>query len=168
MTLSEVVASEYGQLHRIASSWFRHERRDHTLQATAVLHEAFLHVSRSVRDQPGPRNYYLAAMARAMRQVLVAHARGRRAKKRGGGRRRVPGHPCEREAGAAIDVCELDDALRLLERVHGRSARGVELRYFGNLSNEQIGALLGVSVRTVQVDWQFARAWLTRALRSAS
>ncbi len=85
VTLSEVVAAEYESLHQIAACCFLHERTDHTLQATAVLHEAYLSVSDSVRDTPGPRIYYLAAMARGIRQVLARHARSRNAIKRNGG-----------------------------------------------------------------------------------
>ena len=165
VTLSEVVSAEYESLHQIAACCFLHERTDHTLQATAVLHEAFLSVSDSVMDTPGPRIYYLAAMARGIRQVLVRHARSRNAIKRNGGRQRLDQPDLIADTRTAIDLCALDDAIKSLEKIHARSAKIVDLRYFGKLNNQQIGALLGISSRTVQIDWQFARAWLSKELR---
>jgi RNA polymerase sigma factor (TIGR02999 family) len=158
----------YGELRRIAAACFRGERRDHTLQATAVLHEAYLRLERDGRVEWRDRNHFLSVAARLMRRVLVDHSREWGAAKRGAGRVRagidagqlaLPSRP--------PDLVALDDALADLERVDARMAALVELRYFGGLTLDEAADVLGVSVPTVVREWRRARAWLYCRLSGA-
>ncbi len=165
----EAVAEElYRHLHRIADGLFRHQPADHTLQPTAVLHEAFVKLAESEAAAFRDRGHFLAVATRAMRQVLVDHARRRSAAKRGGGRRAVQLDESLTGAGAdgpaVVDILALDEALDELERLDPRQARVVELRFIGGLSLEETARLLDVSPRTIQLDWRMARAWLSRRL----
>ena len=132
-----------------------------TLQATALVHEAWLRLRGAAGDSVKSRAHFLGVAAKAMRSVLLDHVRGRNADKRGGG--------AEREAldeavlayeERAIDIVALNDALEQLAALDERMARIVELRFFGGLSNEEVGSVLGVSVATVERRWSAARAWL--------
>jgi RNA polymerase sigma-70 factor (ECF subfamily) len=157
----------YARLRAIAADYLARERRGHTLQPTALVNEAFLRLGGATETRFGDRQHFVAAVARAMRNILVDHARARNAEKRGGG---SPGAPLtvapnDASAGDAVDLIELDEALARLERLDERQARVVELRFFGGLSVPETAALLGVSDRTVELDWSVARAWLRRALR---
>ena len=154
----------YDCLRRLAAAWFRAERPGHTLQPTALVHEAYMRLSaadRSIDD----RTRFGAAAAVAMRRVLVDHARARNAAKRGGGWSRVDLALID-AGGQARDVgiLELDDAIAELAKEHDRCARVVELRFFGGLSGDQTARILDVSPRTIDVDWRFARAWLLERL----
>jgi len=155
----------YKELHRLASSYMRRERRDHTLQATALIHEAYLRLAREDVDWKN-REHFIGVAAHVMRRVLVDYARAHNAKMRAGGVRKV-----ELEEGMAIsaehidEVLLLDEALSRLAAQNGRQARVVELRYFGGLSIEQIGNLLGIAPRSVKREWSLARLWLFRELR---
>ena len=155
----------YQELRERAAGYLRGERPGHTLQPTALAHEAYLRLA-GRRDFPWQsRGHFMAVAARAMRAILVDHARRRRAQKRGGGEA-----PVEFDtgvvlaAGAAIEFDDLDRALTDLARRSERQARVVELRYFGGLSIEETGEVLGVSPMTVKRDWATARAWLYREL----
>jgi RNA polymerase sigma factor (TIGR02999 family) len=156
----------YDELHDMAESVMGERRAGQTLQPTALVHEAFLKFS----DGPSPsagtrRDHFLAIAAKAMRSVLVDHARARRALKRGGAGERVPLDGLEDFfTGREPDLLELDDALQKLARVDPSIAAVVELRFFGGLSIEETARVLGVSVPTVVRDWRLARVWLQREL----
>ena len=156
----------YDELRRLAASALRRERADHTLQPTALVHEAFLRLVDVPDAQWHDRGHFVAVAARAMRRVLVDHARGRNALKRGSAEVRVPIDDVDVPSGQAgdVDLVALDDALGRLAAVDERQARIVELRFFGGLTVEETAALIGSSPRTVKRDWHMARAWLRREL----
>lgn len=156
----------YEELRRVAASALRRERADHTLQPTALVHEAFLRLADVPAAQWRDRGHFVAIAARVMRQVLVDHARGRNALKRGSAEVRVPleGIDVPATGAADIDLVALDDALERLARLDERQARIVELRFFGGLTVEETAAVIGASERTVKRDWQMSRAWLKREL----
>jgi RNA polymerase sigma-70 factor (ECF subfamily) len=154
----------YAELHRLAASYMRRERQDHTLQPTALIHEAYLRLAKGDVDWQN-REHFFGVAANAMRRVLVDHARARTAEMRGGGLKRV-----ELEEGMAVsdggmeDLLALDEALSGLAEVNARQARIVELRYFGGLSVEQVAAILAIGPRSVKRDWALARIWLLNKL----
>ena len=156
--LAEMV---YGELRAIAGHHMRRERRDHTLQTTALVHEAYL---RLVRDQAMDwqgRAHFFATASVVMRRILVDYARQRAAEKRPAAKVRVElndWHAAERPPMEQMLI--LDEALRQLAQMDPRQARIVEMRYFGGLTEEETAAVLGISVRTVKRDWSSARAWL--------
>lgn len=157
----------YQELHAVARHCLRGERRDHTLQATALVHEAFLRLAATDRKSWQDSGHLLALASRAIRRVLVNHARSRRAQRRGGGKSPEPAPAVEAtgEPGLApVDVLELADALDELEQLDARQAQIVELRFFGGLGNAEIARVLGVSLRTVEGEWRLSRAWLRRRL----
>ena len=155
----------YNELHRLAKSYMRRERQDHTLQATALVNEAYLKLAHGDVNWAN-REHFIGIAANVMRRVLVDYARQHRAEMRGGGRKRV-----ELEEGLAITADNVDDVLmvdELLERLKAdrpRQARVVELRYFGGLSFDQIAPLLEVSSRSAKRDWALARIWLFQQMR---
>jgi RNA polymerase sigma factor (TIGR02999 family) len=155
----------YGELHRLASSYMRNERPDHTLQATALINEAYLRLAREDTDW-NSREHFIGVAANVMRRVLVDYARAHRAEQRGGGLKRVE---MQDELALSVEKLEeveaLDEALSNLEGHNPRQAKVVELRYFGGLSVEQIALLLQVSPRSVKRDWSLARIWLFRDLQ---
>ena len=154
----------YAELHRLAASYMRRERQGHTLQPTALIHEAYLRLAKRDVDWQN-REHFFGVAANAMRRVLVDHARARAAEMRGGGLKRV-----ELEEGMAVsgggveDLLALDEALSGLAEVNARQARIVELRYFGGLSVEQVAAILAIAPRSVKRDWALARIWLLNKL----
>ncbi len=156
----------YDELRAIAAAQMRGERRDHTLQPTALVHEAFLRLSDQRRRQWKERRQFFAVASRLMRQVLVDHARAHRASKRGGEAARVEVTSLDALAAPSevFDVLALDEALTRLAALQPRLARVVELRFFGGLEVEETAELLGCSPRTVKRDWVLARAWLIREL----
>jgi RNA polymerase sigma factor (TIGR02999 family) len=156
----------YDQLRALAGSYFRHQQSDHTLQATALVHEAFVKLIDQTAIRINDRTHFMAVAARAMRQVLVDHARSRSAAKRGGAWHRVALEGVAAQDGSAhrLDVLALDDALGRLAALDERQAQVVELRFFGGLSVDETAEALDVSPRTVELDWKMARAWLSRAL----
>lgn len=157
----------YATLRALAGAQFRAQGSDHTLQPTALVHEAYMRLAKSGSAMPADREHLLALASRAMRQVLVDHARKKGALKRGGD----AGHRVTLSgigAQADWDVLEIHDALTRLAELNGRQAQIVELRFFGGLSVEQTAAALGVSERTVYLDWQMAKAWLWSELNEAS
>jgi RNA polymerase sigma factor (TIGR02999 family) len=161
---SPIGAAFYARLHDVASAIMRRERRDHTLQATALIHEAMLRFD-DIRKNPEDERRALACAARVMRQVLVDHARRRGAAKRGGDHRRVALDTRAMDVEApSTDVLELDEAIERLKVEDPRKAAVVELKFFGEMTHAQIAAELGVSEKTIEADWYFARAWLRRAL----
>jgi RNA polymerase sigma factor (TIGR02999 family) len=154
------------ELHRIAQRCMRGERTGHSLQATALVNEAYLRLVDARRVQWQDRSHFLAMSAKLMRRVLVDHARTRLYLKRAGGAQRVTlvdelGGSDERPR----DLVALDEALEALARTNQRKAQVVELRYFGGLTVEETAHVLDVSTDTVSRDWKLAKAWLLRELR---
>jgi RNA polymerase sigma-70 factor (ECF subfamily) len=162
---AELFELVYGQLQRLAQGIVRHERPGHTLQATALLHEAWMKLVDLKRAAPRDRAHFMAIAARSMRQILVDHARRKGADKRGGdwGRVTLDGALAHLE-GRTVDVLALEDALERLAAQDARKARVVELRFYGGLTVPEVAEALGVSARTVEGDWFMARAWLRREL----
>lgn len=158
----------YQALRQQAAGYLRGERAGHTLQPTALAHEVYLRLA-GRRDYPWQnRAHFMAVAARAMRHILVDHARRKRARKRGGGDAPVVlDTGVLAAAGVPVEFDDLDRALDDLARLSERQARVVELRYFGGLSIEETGEVLGVSPITVKRDWATARAWLYRELSGA-
>jgi RNA polymerase sigma factor (TIGR02999 family) len=159
----------YADLKRIAHRQLAGQRRDATLSTTALVHEAYLRLVRPESLDLNDRNHFFAVAARAMRQILVDHARRKAADKRGGGVLAVEldeGRVAASPAGAerAAELVALDAALERLERLDERLARVVEWRFFGGLTLEEIGAALGLTERTMKRDWRKARAFLFREL----
>jgi RNA polymerase sigma factor (TIGR02999 family) len=155
----------YAELHRLAKSYMRRERPDHTLQATALINEAYIRLVGEDIDW-NSRAHFIGVAANVMRRVLVDYARTRNAEQRGGGLKRIEMQDELAISPAQLDEIEqLDEALKKLEKENSRQARVVELRYFGGLSVEQIGALLEIAPRSVKRDWALARIWLFRELR---
>jgi RNA polymerase sigma factor (TIGR02999 family) len=156
----------YHELRRVAEAAMRAERANHTLQPTALVHEAFLRLAGD-HGRFVSRAHFLGVAAGVMRRVLVDHARGRNAQKRGSGATLVTvedfddlPHP----ASAGLDLVVLDDALSRLTALDARQGQIVELRFFGGLSVEETAAVVGVSERTVKREWQISRAWLRREI----
>ncbi len=155
----------YGELHRLAQAYMRRERPDHTLQATALINEAYLRLAGEDIDWTS-RAHFVGLAAHVMRQVLVDYARAHAAERRAGHLHRV-----EMQDDLAIsperldEAVALDEALTRLATENPRQARTVELRYFGGLSVEQIARILDVSPRSVKRDWSLARIWLSRQMR---
>lgn len=155
----------YEQLRAMAQAHVRHERPDHTLQATALVHEAYLRLVGSEHPPWHHRRHFFHAAAEAMRRILVEHARARGRVKRGGGRVRVP----LTGLNLAIDhdpdeILALDEAIRRLEEQDPTAAEVLRLRFFAGLSVEETAQALEISERTVKREWAVARAWLFRAL----
>lgn len=164
--VDEVLPLVYEELRRLAEARLRGERPDHTLNATALVHEAYVKLVDQRRTDWKNRAHFFAIAARAMRRILVDHANKRNAAKRGGGAPLVTLVDGEtpRDTGAE-QLIELDEALHALEAVDGRQAQVVQLRFFAGLGHEEIAEALGVSVATVNRDWRSARAWLTAHLQ---
>jgi RNA polymerase sigma factor (TIGR02999 family) len=166
--LAELMPLVYNELRVLAASQMREERADHTLQPTALVHEAYLRLAGHRAGFRGRIHFYGAA-AQAMRRILVDYARSRAAVKRG---QREPLVDLDRVAAAGIDrqldLVALDEALDRLTAVAPRAAKVVELRFFGGLSVEEAAAFLDISPATVKRQWSFARAWLYRALGDAT
>ena len=155
----------YAELHRLAKSYMRRERQDHTLQATALINEAYLRLVREDVDW-NSRGHFIAVSANVMRRVLVDYARAHKADRRDGGLKRVEMHEdLAVSADQLEEVALIDEALTRLTEINPRQARVVELRYFGGLSVEEIAALLEIAPRSVKRDWSLARIWLFRELR---
>jgi RNA polymerase sigma factor (TIGR02999 family) len=156
----------HNELLRIAQRMMRHERPDHTLEADALVHEAWLRLFGGEAQAELPnRRLFRTAVVQAMRRVLVEHARRRQAGKRGGQRVRIPldGILASFEE-RGVRVIDLHEALERLARTHPRQASVVEHRFFGRLSITEVADTLGVSDGTVESDWRFARAWLRSRL----
>lgn len=155
----------YDALHELAGRYLRRERPDHTLQTTALVHEAYIRLS----DQRGgddDRARFLAVAATMMRRILVDHEKRRRALRRGGNGRRVADEPdaaLATEEGT-VDLVALDDALARLAKLAPVQSRIVDLRFFGGLPMTDVATALGISVRTVHREWVLAKAWLRDAL----
>ena len=164
----------YEHLRTLAREYMRRERGGHTLEATALVHEAYLRLVDGQTVSWRGRAHFYSLAARAMRRILVDHARARQAQRRGGEQQgrldleeaeAAGALPAAGEAGAnAEDLVALDEALARLAQVHARPSQVVELRFFGGLETGAVAEVLGINARTVDRDWQFARAWLHREL----
>lgn len=153
------------ELRALAGSYLQRERPDHTLQPTALVHEVYLKLVDQTQADYVDRRHFLAVASRAMRQILVDHARRHRTAKRGGDHIRVTlNDALLRDRACDVDLVSLDDALADLEKLDQRRSRVVELRFFGGMTNQEAAEVLGVSPKTTEADWYVARAWLRRAL----
>jgi RNA polymerase sigma-70 factor, ECF subfamily len=163
---SKLIPVVYGELRKLAGSYMRKERVDHTLQATALVHEAYLKLveQRSVNWQS--RAHFFGIAAQIMRRILIDHARGHTREKRGGEQRKVSLDEAFIFAEQRADeLLAVDDSLNQLAKFDPRQARVVELRFFGGLSVEEAAEVLGVSPKTVKRDWSVAKAWLYADLK---
>lgn len=163
--LDQMLPLVYDELHRLASRYLSDERPDHTLQPTALVHEAYLRLINQRSVDWRNRAQFLGVAASMMRRILVNHARDRAAAKRAGNRERVSLSLVDVASGAPdVDLIALEDALARLTALDERKARVVELRFFGGLTMEEVAELLEVSRATVEREWSFARAWLFDAI----
>jgi RNA polymerase sigma factor (TIGR02999 family) len=161
-----LVEAVYAELRKRAAGYLRRERRGHTLQPTALVHEAYLRLVDQSRVEWQGRAHFLAVAAQMMRRVLVDHARRRRAARRGGGATRITlDEALARSVPRQLDLLALDEALDALAALDPQQSRIVELRAFGGLSVVETAEALGISPATVKRDWSFARAWLARRMR---
>ena len=155
----------YEELRRLARRHLRHERADHTLQPTALVHEAYVRLVDKNEVDWQNRVHFYGIAARLMRRILVDHARSRNAEKRGGLVQKVPlDEARDLPPAATNDLVALDTALQDLARSYPRKSEVVELKFFGGLEAEEIAEVLQVSPKTVLRDWQFAKLWLCREL----
>jgi RNA polymerase sigma-70 factor, ECF subfamily len=161
---ARLLALVYFKLKQLARGHLRGERQGHTLQATDLVHEAYLRLAAAEMSWQN-RAHFFGVAAQAMRRILVDHARARRAQKRGDGHRKVP---LDAALFVPAEQCEylveIDEALRKLSAIDQRQARVVELRFFADLSVEETADVLGCSDRTVKREWRMAQAWLRREL----
>ena len=173
--VSDLMPLVYDELRRIAASYVRGERPGQTIQATALVNEAFVRLAGERARQFNGRTHFLAIAALSMRQILVQRARARNAIKRGGGPQRVTLDDVSaanveaafrrpENAPGDIDVLALDEALSHLAAMDAELAKVVELRYFGGLTVEEVAEIMGTSPATVKRQWALARTWLKRAL----
>ncbi len=156
----------YGELRALAGSYFRSQRDSHTLQPTALVHEAFLRLIQQPAGQWQDRAHFFAVAATAMRQILTDYARRARSAKRGGewGRVELSMVDAQSATRAQSDIVALDEALTNLKEIDARKHRVVELRFFGGLSMDEIARVLELSKTTIENEWRAARAWLGHAL----
>ncbi|MEQ8765397.1 MAG: sigma-70 family RNA polymerase sigma factor [Planctomycetota bacterium] len=160
----------YEDLKRIAQKLFQGQPSDHTLQPTALVHEAYFRLVRPDAAQWNGRRHFYRVAAIAMRQLLTTHARKRRSLKRGGERVRVllEDPPSDGKDDSAVDLVALDEALTELQRLNPRYSKVVELRFLAGLTIEETAEAIGIAPRTVRQDWTFARAWLRRSLDASN
>ena len=158
----------YAELHRIASRQMKHERPDHILQTTALVHEAYLRLAGGKACEVESRGHFFAVASQQMRRILVDFARRNHAQKRGSGEVKDDLDSIRVGVeGRSIDLLALDESLRELERLQPRAARVVEMRYFGGHTDHEMAEALGVSAITVRRDWEYARSWLFSRMRPA-
>lgn len=164
--LDQLMPLVYDELRRQASRHLRKERQGHTLQTTALIHEAYLKLIGSDAVEWQNRNHFFAVASTAMRRILVDHARERHRQKRGGIAEHLPlDEAVQISANAkSVDLIALDEALNRLAKLDRRQAKVVELRYFGGLSIDETAEILGIANSTVRLDWNLAKAWLRREL----
>ena len=164
-----LVQAVYEDLRRKAAAFLRRERPGHTLQPTALVHEAYLRLVDQKRVVWQNRAHFLGVAAEMMRRILVDHARNRKAQKRGGSRTRVTLDEALASSGPrSLDLVALDDALNELATLDPRQSRVVELRAFGGLSVEETAEVMEISPATVKRHWSFSRAWLARRMAGKS
>jgi len=155
----------YDELRRRAANYLARERRDHTLQPTALVHEAYLRMVDQTSPSLQNRLHFYAIASRVMRQVLVDYARSHNTLKRGGAAQRLSSEELDLLSDDAMgDLVQLDDALKRLHELDERKAKVVDMRFFGGMKEAEIAAALDVNEKTVRRDWQFAKLWLYREL----
>jgi RNA polymerase sigma factor (TIGR02999 family) len=155
----------YDELRALAQSFLLQERRDHTLPATALVHEAYVRLVKQHDVTWKNRAHFFSVAATTIRRILVDHARGQRRQKRGADRTREElSADSAAFSVAGLDLLALDEALEKLEKLDARQAQIVELHFFGGLALQEVARYLGVSLRTAAADWRMARAWLRREL----
>lgn len=162
--LQDLIPLVYQELRCIAQHHLRQERQDHTLQSTALVHEAYLRLMKQKPAEIENRAHFLAVASRLMRQILVDHARRHRAAKRGGGLKLELNEAMGVQKLPNVDLVALDAALKELARLDPQQSRIVEMRFFGGLSIEDTAEIIGVPATTVKREWATARAWLLREL----
>jgi len=168
--LEQLTPLVYGELHRLAKGYLRGERSDHTLQATALVHEAYIQMRKLDKVEWKNRAHFIGIAAQTMRRILVDHARRHRAQKRSGYEGKISlGDVDEPGSAPDLNLVALDEALDKFSRDYPRQAQVVNLRFFGGLTTEETadvlnGEAVDVSTRTVERDWRFARAWLHKAM----
>jgi len=160
----ELFGELYGQLHGLAAAIFSSQRGSHTLQPTALVHETYLKMIRPGATPWQDRAHFCGVAAKAMRQILVNHARDKQALKRGGAAGRVTLSDAVREGGPDLDVLAIHEALEELARLDARQARIAELRFFAGLNTQEVAEVVGVAPRTVELDWKMAKDWLAQRL----
>jgi RNA polymerase sigma-70 factor, ECF subfamily len=166
---SQLIPLVYQELRRLARHQMRHERSDHTLQATALVHEAYLRLVNQPERTWQNRAHFIGVAAQVMRRILVDYARARRAAKREGTLQRVPlEEPMLFTEQQSEELVALNEALERLTQIDARQGRVVELRFFGGLTVDEIAEALGMSSKTVKRDWRVARAWLHREVSKSS
>jgi len=164
-TAERLMPLVYAELRALAAGYLRRERSGHTLQPTALVHEAFLRLVDATALDAKDQTHFVALAANTMRRILVEHARARAAEKRGGrGERTHLETACALSDGPDLDLLALDEALEKLASLDPRQARVVELRFFGGLTVEEVAELTGAARRTIELDWTLARAFLRREL----
>ena len=154
----------YGELRKIAASYLRQERKDHTLQPTALVHEAYLRLTHQKDVAWQNRAHFFGIAAQMMRRILVDHARKRQAAKRDASAWKVATAEVDDGAESAPELLALDRALEELEKIDPQQAKIVELRFFGGLTVEETAEVAGISPRTVKREWRTAKAWLRREI----
>lgn len=165
LATDELFPLVYEELRRVAEQFLSRENAAHTLQPTALVHEAYIRLVGPADITWESRRHFFGSAARAIRRILTDHARSKRRAKRGGGAQRIPvDEAAVVIQGIDLDILALDDALKLLAQLDPHKADLVELRFFAGLSMEDIAHALGASPSTIARDWRFARAWLHREL----
>jgi len=164
--MNELLPLIYDELHKRAAAYLRRERTNHTLQATALVHEAYLKLIDQRDDSWQNREHFFAIAAQAMRRILIDHAKNRHRRKRGGSNEDLPLEEALLAAAdeTNVDLIALDEAMAKLAKLDPQQERIVELRYFGGLSLDEAASALGISRATAARDWQVAKAWLHREL----
>ncbi len=166
--LEELMPLVYKELHRLADHYLRRERVGHTLQATALINEAYLRIINQEEVNWQNRSHFFGVAAQMMRRILVDHARSHLYAKRGGGAQKLTLNEAldvpqqERD----LDLVALDDALQRLEQIDPQQSKIIELRFFGGLTIEETAEVLGISTATIKRDWNWAKAWLYRELKN--
>ncbi len=166
--LEALVPLVYDELRRVAHRYLRHERPDHTLQSTALVHEAYLRLLKQGTHEFENRAHFFAISAQLMRQILVEYARHGNAAKRDGGHMLTLDDNMGLIKTRGVDLVALDDALKALAALDARQSRIVELRFFGGLSTEETAAVLGISSATVKREWATAKVWLHHEISKAA
>ncbi|MEQ1690078.1 MAG: ECF-type sigma factor [Gemmatimonas sp.] len=168
VAIDRLLPMVYAELHQIAERHMARERDDHTLQPTALVHEAYVRLAHGAAFDADSRMHFLRLASQVMRRVLVDHARSRQAAKRGGALLVTLDESAAGHEAPLLDMLALDDALTRLAAAEPRCAEVVTLRFFAGLEVAEIADALGVSTATVKRDWRFARAWLANALDVAA
>jgi RNA polymerase sigma factor (TIGR02999 family) len=164
----QLLANSYKELRQLAQSYMNRERPNHTLQATALVHEAYLRLAGGQKVEWRDRAHFFGVLANQMRQILVDYARRARAEKRGGDAVRISLDETNGVAGPrAFDVLAIHEALSRLAEIDARAARVVELRFFGGLTEEEAAAAIGIALATLKRDWTFAKSWLFAMMSGA-